>query len=183
MSYTEASCDPAEGPYRYRLTRAWGPGARMVWVLLNPSTANGLKDDATIRRCVGYAKRWRYDGIVVVNLFGMRDTKQRKLRAAADPYGPDNDAAVWVAVEQAKTAGAPVVIAWGANGALHDAGRRRAEAIATQLGRAPDCLGRTKEGQPRHPLRLAAAEPLVPYGEAIAKPSLGVVLLKSFLGL
>ncbi len=46
----------------------------VVWVMLNPSTADHVHDDPTIRRCMGFARAWGYGGIAVVNLYAWRAT-------------------------------------------------------------------------------------------------------------
>lgn len=129
----------------------------MTWVLLNPSTADGSKDDPTVRRCVGFAERWGYGGMVVVNLFALRSTDPKALKTHASPDGLDNDAAVWVAVRQAEL----VVVAWGAHGG--EAGRRMATRVRDALGKAPMCFGVNKGGDPKHPLYQANDARLVPY--------------------
>jgi hypothetical protein len=61
------------GLYRYRLTRTWDAVRwSAAFVMLNPSTADAVDDDPTIKRCVGFAKRWGCGGIVVANLFAFR---------------------------------------------------------------------------------------------------------------
>ena len=78
--------------YRYRLWRIWDPTAPvMVWVLLNPSEANETKDDPTLRRCIGFAKRHRHGGVILVNLFALVSPSPRNLQSEADPIGPGND--------------------------------------------------------------------------------------------
>ena len=59
--------------------------------MLNPSTADGETDDATIRVCRGRALRMGYGGIIVVNLFAYRATSPDNMECAADPFGPDNE--------------------------------------------------------------------------------------------
>ena len=55
--------------YRYRLGPRWGDGAAVCFVLLNPSIADATKDDATVRRCIGFARSLGYGVLEVVNLY------------------------------------------------------------------------------------------------------------------
>lgn len=151
--------------YRYRLTRVWDSSRPLaVWVMLNPSTANAMEDDRTIGRCRSYAAdEWACGGIVVVNLFALRSTDPAKLRTHADPVGPHNAVFVRHAVREAGL----VVAAWGAGGVLGNRGPDMGTALG-EAGIALQCLGVTSTGQPRHPLYLAKATPLVPYMAAAA---------------
>jgi hypothetical protein len=138
------------------LGRVWGenPAHLVRWIMLNPSTADSLVDDPTIRRCMGFAKAWGYDGLVVHNLYALRATDPKALRTHPDPVGPGNDGYM-TALD------IPTVCAWGAHA---DSGRPgRAAEVLTLLrksGVAPMCLGRTKAGHPRHPLYLPASATL-----------------------
>jgi hypothetical protein len=145
--------DPT-GTYRYRLERGWAPSKGTVtWIMLNPSTADADLDDATIRRCIGFTERWGLGLLVVVNLFGLRATLPEVLYGASDPVGPLNDTYLRTAVEEADT----VVVAWGAHGRYKD----RATQVATMFSdQRLYCLGRTNDGQPRHPLRIPYTQPL-----------------------
>ena len=102
----------ARGAYRYLLTRRWGLGPAALFVMLNPSTADDVDDDPTIRRCVGFARRWRLGGLEVVNLYALRATDPRDLFAHRAPVGRDNDDAISDAVARA----AHIVVAWGVHG-------------------------------------------------------------------
>ena len=66
------------GSYRYTLTRDLGlamkPKRPCLFVMLNPSTADALMDDRTIRRCKGFATREGCTSLTVVNLFAFRAT-------------------------------------------------------------------------------------------------------------
>jgi len=103
MTYLDAGALLDEdGLYRWRLWRLWDASRpRLLWVLLNPSTADARDDDPTLRRCVGYAVRWGYGAVDLVNLFALRSTDPRALRSAADPIGYANDAHIAVAVQAA----------------------------------------------------------------------------------
>ena len=141
------------GLYRYSLTRSWSQVelTRVLWVMLNPSTADAELDDPTIRRCIGFSKTWGFDSLEVVNLFAMRATNPAELRMCPDPVGSLNDLHIAAAVACADL----VVAAWGA----HPLATERAKAVLPLLGE-PVCLGRTKSGAPRHPLYVRAdAEP------------------------
>jgi hypothetical protein len=136
--------------YRYALTRRWSARPLAVFVMLNPSTADALVDDPTIRRCAGFARRWTCGGIGVVNLYGLRATDPRELRDHPDPVGPDNDLVIASLLSDDQPAG-PVVCAWGA----HPGTAERAQQVMELLRNrriSPLCLGTTKGGQPRHPL-------------------------------
>jgi len=132
--------------------------------MLNPSTADGDADDPTIRRCVDFAQRWGFGGIVVVNMFALRSTDPQQLLTHPDPVGRDNTK-VLLSVLCADEVG-PVVAAWGANPAASGDQalvlRRLLEAVQV----FPQCLGVTKEGHPRHPLYVPATTALQPFQEA-----------------
>lgn len=147
------------GTYRYRLERIWEPDLPLVvWIMLNPSTANATEDDPTIRRCMGYARAWGRGGIVVVNLFAYRATDPRAMRAAADPVGPENDAHLLAAVCSKPL----VVAAWGNGGTYRNRGRAVHELIRG-AGVPLHCLTVSKTGQPCHPLYQAASLFPVPW--------------------
>lgn len=143
--------------YRYRLWRQWGndPTKFVVFVMLNPSTADGNVDDPTIRRCIGFAKRLGAHRLEVVNLFAIRATDPSAMKAADDPVGPDNMDAVKSVADMADYYGRVIVCAWGAHGSY----MRQNEAVVgwmeAEVGNVTlHCLGTTKAGHPRHPLYL-----------------------------
>ena len=140
----------ASGAYRYSLTRRWRRGApRVAFVLLNPSTADGRRDDPTIRRCIGFARQWGFGALEVVNLFAFRATHPLLLRAAGHPIGAENDRYLRAAQRRAEK----VIAAWGIHGSWHE---RDAEVLRllARGGTPVECLGLTKAGHPRHVLYL-----------------------------
>jgi hypothetical protein len=157
----EATLSP-DGVYRYTLGRRWGQGARrVVFVMLNPSTADANVDDPTIRKCVGFSKRWGFDALTVVNLFAFRATKPKVLFDAGYPVGPENDR--YIASECATAE--RVVVAWGAHIQPDYMHARRVVRMLRGLVRGGElyCLGLTDSGSPRHPLMLAYETPLIPF--------------------
>jgi hypothetical protein len=143
--------------WRYSLVRELdgGGGGAVVFVGLNPSTADESLDDPTTRRCVGFARAWGYARLELVNLFAYRATRPASLITAVDPVGPLNLDAVRAAVDRA----AFVVCAWGNHG-LGPA----ADAVL-ELVRGPHCLGLTARGAPRHPLYVRASARPRPFGQ------------------
>lgn len=132
--------------YRYFLCRRWEPALPLVmFVGLNPSTADETRDDPTLRRCAGFARAWGFGGVILVNLFAYRASDPRALHHAPDPLGPENDA--WLV--QGQEEAALVVAAWGNGGAY----RGRAGEIRPRL-RDPHALAVNQTGQPAHPLFL-----------------------------
>lgn len=152
------------GKYRYSLSRQFGLGDRSVtFIGVNPSTADAEVDDATVRKWIGFAKRWGYDGIEVVNLFAFRSTDVRALATADDPVGISNDRYT----ERALLRASMVVPCWGSITKIPDALRGRIDIVRDWMNRAVNapvkCLGYTKHGDPRHPLMLGYDTPLEPW--------------------
>ena len=155
------------GRYRYWLTRQWGPGLRVCWVMLNPSTADASQDDPTIRRCIGFSKAWGYGSLIVVNLWAARATDPKALLTLGDPVGPDNAEAIDLAVNGS----ALVVAAWGSFAdRMKVKGHMRLwpEASADAALVPTMCLDTTKDGHPRHPLYVKGDQPLVPFSRSEA---------------
>lgn len=147
--------DPSER-FRYRLWRYWSrPRGVVLWVMLNPSTADERVTDPTIRRCMSFSEAWGFGGVEIANVYALRSTDPRELWRAEDPVGPGNDAEIAAAMRDA----ARIVVAWGAH-----ARRERVETVlrihkATRPDLELSCLGVTKSGAPRHPLYVAGSMP------------------------
>ena len=150
------------GSYRYNLWRCWDADLpMMVWVMLNPSTADASEDDPTIRRCIGFAKREGCGGIVVRNVFALRATDPSELLNHPNPFGPENDA--YLLDARGKARSTILVLGWGnrVRDKRLQAYYVRAEAWLTI--REPRCFGITKSGDPRHPLYLRNDAPMIPW--------------------
>jgi hypothetical protein len=142
-----------KGDYRYTLGRKWGEGPRVLWVMLNPSTADHRKDDPTLTRCLGFSRGWDFASLEVVNLFAYRSKDPADLTRVFDPLGPENDR--WI--NDAAARATEVIVAWGAK--IPRGWKGRPDRVLHMLRRhqAPvRCLGTTKDGHPRHPLYLSS---------------------------
>lgn len=141
--------------YRYDLRRSWDDSKGLVvFVGLNPSTADGKQDDPTIRRCIGFAKRWGYGSLCMLNLFALRTPYPQNLLTHPEPVGPENDEYLRTQCEEADL----VIVAWGAHGGYLG----RDEEVLPLL-KAPQALGLTKAGMPRHPLYMHKESMPLPY--------------------
>ena len=144
--------------YRYTLWRDWSDNERtsrdfVMFIGHNPSTADEVKDDPTIRRCVLFAKAWGYSAMVMTNLFAFRATSPDAMKEQKEPVGRENN--YWLK-HTAQHAGL-IVAAWGALGAHLGRGD---EVEAMLCGRQLSCLGKTRAGHPSHPLYLKKTEVL-----------------------
>ena len=145
--------------YRYSLVHRWNPlfGDRLIlWIGLNPSTADERRLDPTLTRIAAFSKREGFDGFWMANLFALRTPYPEEMRADPEPVGPDNDAALLRAASRCEA----VVAAWGAGGFFLDRARHVAQLLA---GHTLHCLGTTRDGSPRHPLYVPASQALTPW--------------------
>ncbi len=132
--------------YRYSLERHWTGGeGRVLFIGLNPSTADHKKDDPSIRRCVGFAKSWGFNRMEIVNLFAYRATYQIHLLSADDPVGRLND--LWI--RKAHQRSDETIACWGSTGSH----MQRSIKVAKSL-EGLQCLKLNKDRQPAHPLYL-----------------------------
>ena len=134
--------------YRYALWRVWDNSKpKVLFIGLNPSTADEIQDDPTIRRCIRYSKDWGYGGYIMGNIFAYRSTDPKKLLDIDDPIGPKND--YWL--KKLSKEASLTIGAWGNHGKILDRGNQINNMLETL-----HCLKITKEGFPSHPLYLSS---------------------------
>lgn len=144
------------GAYRFLLWRIWDDRRPPLGaIMLNPSTADAIKDDPTVARCGNRARRLQHGGVIVGNLYGFRATDPRKMKAAEDPVGPHNDPHLRMIGTLCPT----ILLAWGSH-----AEKGRAQLVIEMLRSHPSKpkllhLGLTKDGHPRHPLYVGYETP------------------------
>ena len=135
--------------YRYALWRIWDDNQpKVMFIGLNPSTADETKDDPTVRRCRGFAKLWGFGGLIMANIFAYRATEPENMKSTGDPTGPENDEWLLKLTQEATL----VIGAWGNHGEFRGRGKEVLDLI-------PDlyCLKMNKTGHPAHPLYLPSA--------------------------
>ena len=137
------------GRYRYGLWRTWDYSLpHVLFIGLNPSTADETEDDPTIRRCMGFARDWGYGGIYMANLFAWRSTDPKILdKMHTDPVGPGND--YWL--ETYSHNFRCIIACWGGRGKILD---RDIQVCRLLSGYRLLALGLTLAGHPRQPLYL-----------------------------
>lgn len=157
--------------YRYRLYRQWNKltGSAqesaipriIMWVMMNPSTADALVDDPTIRRCISFSKQWGYDALYVGNVYAYRSTDPNVILKllrdgnTVEAQGPEN----YKHLVEMGHQSARVVYAWGKNAG---------PGIEHTLGLYEPlegfwCLGKNKDGTPKHPLYIKSTQPMLPF--------------------
>jgi len=151
-----------DGQYRYALSRlVQTTGPKLLWVMLNPSTANAAVDDATIRKCLGFSRKWGIGSFRVVNLFALRSKDKTALWTGTEIIGPENDRHIDVMARWADQ----IVCAWGAKEKIPPRYRESRPARVMELlqtstknrGIPVFSLGTTRGGDPLHPLMVPYA--------------------------
>lgn len=145
-----------DGLYRYDLVRAWGAGPRLLIAGLNPSTADGTKDDPTIWREIGFAFRWGFGSLVKINLEPYVTSRPERLLTWRAFRDQDASSA---RIKNFAVCGAMCrradlhLAAWGAGAdpGVLDLWLQEARRVA---GRPIPwhCLGTNADGSPRHTL-------------------------------
>lgn len=146
--FVSATAD-IRGDYRYSLTRVWDASQPTItFVLLNPSTADAIDLDPTLRRCMNFASRDGFGSMILLNLYAYRTPSPAVMLAASDPVGPENDSVL-------ANATGTVVAGWGTNASP--------ARVAHVLKLLPPlkALKITKSGHPQHPLYVKGDSALV----------------------
>lgn len=158
------------GVYRYHLRREISnnpQGASILFIGVNPSTADASRDDATVRKWRGFSERWGFDCFEVANLFAYRATDVNQLATCADPVGPENNDYLERSIRFADL----VVPCWGSRVKLPPRLYPRIEEVKKMLrdrtGRVSH-FGLTASGDPKHPLMLGYETKLTAWGELYA---------------
>ena len=140
--------------YRYVLEIIWDDHRpRCQFIGLNPSTADEMKDDPTLRRVKSFAKDWGCGSVKMTNLFAYRATDPREMKKQLDPVGPRNDELLRISSVNS----IHVVAGWANHGSFRG---RDAEVLMVLNDRRVECLRMTKAGNPEHPLYMPQGQGL-----------------------
>ncbi len=140
--------------YRYSLWRVWDTTKpKIMFIGLNPSTANETKNDPTIRRVIEMAKAWGFGGVYMMNLFAWVSAYPEELLKCDDPVGENDDYLTNVS-EMVKE----IVFCWGA----FKEAEQRANYVKLMFPYAK-ALIINKDGSPRHPLYVRKRTQLIPF--------------------
>ena len=154
---TTTSLFSSDRVYRYMLERVFDPAdsSRLVVIGLNPSTADEVDDDPTVRRCLGFAEREGKGGLIMLNIFAFRTTDPKQMKEHRRSVGEENNAILAAYCEHYNH---QVVAAWG----NHGSHMGRCGFVAGSLKHITPlwCWGRNKTGEPKHPLYLRSDTPL-----------------------
>lgn len=134
--------------YRYKLSRIWDKNKpKIVFIGINPSTADDKEDDPTIRKLIAYSKAWGYGGFIIINLFAFRTAKVYDLLKIKHHFGPENENYL-----RKYTGYKTVVVMWGAK--ANEINRYVAKRVLNMIEN-PMCFGKNADGSPKHPLFMA----------------------------
>ena len=160
--------------YRWWLHRQWTFGlGLLLFIGLNPSRADGERDDPTLRRLQAFAKSWGYQELLVVNLFARISPHPSALQRASDPVGVENDKVLQVCFERwARDPQMDLWCGWGMSGGRGPRARdvlhtlqplRRQRQVHCPNAKGPLSLALTQTGEPRHPLYAPRQSTLSPF--------------------
>lgn len=143
-NYQSSAIFSEDRKYRYALSRTWDfDKPAVMFVMLNPSTANENDNDPTVRRCIEFAKQWGYGTLHITNLFALVATDPKELATNDNPIGENNHSYIKEYGKKSKA----VVFAWGANTLI-----KNAHLTVANMFPLAYCLQKTAKGAPQHPL-------------------------------
>jgi hypothetical protein len=157
LSATKGAVFSDDGIYRYALWRTWSAyKPPLMFIGLNPSTANQLSNDPTITRLITRANNEGYGGILAGNLYALVSSNPCELtNTTFDPVGPETNDYLRQMIGMAKT----VLCAWGSFSAISN---NRIDDVTAMIS-DPYCLGVNRDGNPKHPLYIPYSSPIVKF--------------------
>ena len=129
--------------YRFVLWRIWNDELpKVMFIGLNPSTANEDKNDPTIRRIISLSRNLGFGGVYMLNLFTFVTPHPEELKKCENPL----KLADYYLSEYGNKSNL-IVAAWGTFPEVQD----RSKHIMAMFPNL-HCLALNQNGSPRHPL-------------------------------
>ncbi|MDQ2052878.1 DUF1643 domain-containing protein [Natronolimnohabitans sp. A-GB9] len=133
-----------QSEYRYWLTRKWDNEKPLAgFVGINPSTADEKEPDQTLNNCKSIAYKFGFGGVVLVNLFAVRDQRPSIVKDQSDPVGPNNDEYLQRFGDEVDCA----IAAWGTDGEKYP---DRVQEVKEKVNRNLWAIYLTDNGCPKH---------------------------------
>lgn len=162
--------------YRYLLSRQWD--AKLPYLLfigLNPSTADAQHDDPTTNKLIHLAKSWNYGGVIIVNLYAYIDSHQKviwSLSTIEEKLGPDNRETIQALIQRDDIG--MILAGWGDDAVTWRGGKIENDQyyqeianlyhfITETCSRELYCLSYNNSGMPRNPAYSKVPYPSVEY--------------------
>ena len=137
---------------RYSLWRIWNENLpKVLYVMLNPSLADGSKDDRTIRKLNYFTEKFGFGGFYVGNIYPQITPYPKVLYSLNLSQSKKNCFYINSMVKKSKK----TVFAWG--------NCKERPLWVENLVKNPLCFGHNKNGSPKHPLYLPKTTPLVKF--------------------
>lgn len=154
LCYVSEASISSDKKYRWWLFRQWSYHKPLIiWVMMNPSTADHTKNDPTIMKIMRYSQRWGYGAVLVLNLYAYRASRPENMPAdEQERVGHRNDWWIKTVFHHAVERQVPVICAWGAKHKERGCEVRR---IAADLGLPLLGLEVALNGEPKHPRFLS----------------------------
>lgn len=148
------SISSRNGKFRFYLSRTWDDSKnKLLWIMLNPSTASSVHEDLTLSKCIKFSKNLGYGGLAIVNLFALVSDDPEKLKKHYDPVGSNEGTKNDEYIDRALSEHETVILAWGAKGTLFNRDEK-VLSMVNQYNIYVMCLGLNKNKTPKHPGRL-----------------------------
>lgn len=140
--------------FRWWLWRVWDLGLPLViWVMMNPSTADHRKNDPTILKVTRLSKRWGYGAALVLNIYAFRSSRPENMpETMKDRVGPRNNWWIKTLFRYAARKNIPVICAWGVK---HEERGHLVRRMANDARLELQCLEVALNGEPKHPRFLS----------------------------
>lgn len=144
----------SDGKYRWWLFRCWAASLPLIiWIMMNPSTADHQKNDPTILKIIRYSRKWGFGAVLVLNIYAFRSSKPENLPQVLDEaVGKSNDWWIRTIFRFAVRKKVPVICAWGVK---HKERGAQVRVVADEAGLRLMCLELALNAEPKHPRFLS----------------------------